>query len=56
MAGIKSKPNCALPVDSQCRIVHAVAALKRASQESFHSVATMVAEKVYFVVVQLISQ
>jgi hypothetical protein len=54
MAATKAKPNCALPVDSQCRLVHAVAAVQKHSQESFHSAASSVAYVVCFVVVQLI--
>jgi len=53
MAATKAKPNCALPVDSQCRLVHGVAALRKHSQESFHSAASSVAYVVCFVVVLL---
>ena len=53
MTATKAKPNCALSVDSQCRLVHGVAALRKHSQESFHSAASSVAYVVCFVVVLL---
>jgi len=56
MEDTKAKASCSLPVDSQCRIVHAVAIVQKHSQESFHSAASSVAYMVCFVVVQFIKR